>query len=87
MLYVGGYKFVTGVRLRAEAYHVEGNDMFEGDFAGLVFLDEDFINLDGRGAGWESEDKGVFSSWSKGFDSIFLEVREGREGRGRRGYR
>ena len=27
-------------------YHVECNDIFEGDFAGFVFLDEDFVDSD-----------------------------------------
>lgn len=28
-------------------YHIECNDIFERDFAGFVFLDEDFVNSDG----------------------------------------
>ncbi len=26
------------------AYHVEGNDIFEGDFAGFVFFDEELVD-------------------------------------------
>ena len=32
---------------KGEVYHIEGNDIFEGDFAGFVFLNEDFVYLDG----------------------------------------
>jgi hypothetical protein len=30
------------------AYHVESNDIFERYFTGLVLLNEDLVNLDGR---------------------------------------
>jgi len=52
------------------AYHVESNDIFKGDFAGFVFLDEDFIDADWGGTGRETEDEGVFFCWVEGFDSV-----------------
>jgi hypothetical protein len=55
-------------------YHVECNDIFEGDFARFVFLDEDLVDADGRRAGWETEYEGVFFCWVEGFDSVFEDV-------------
>jgi len=57
-----------------DLYHVECNDIFEGDFAGLVFLDEDLVDANGRRAGWEAENKGVLFCWVEGFDSVFAGV-------------
>lgn len=58
-------------RLRG-AYHVECDDIFEGDFASFIFLDEDFVYADGTGASWESEDKLVFGGWLEAFDSVWI---------------
>jgi hypothetical protein len=33
-------------RYRGKAYHVESNDIFEGDLSGFVFLDEDLVDED-----------------------------------------
>jgi hypothetical protein len=33
--------------LRENVYHVESNDIFEGYFAGLVFLDKNFVDTNG----------------------------------------
>lgn len=67
--------------MQGRTYHVEGNDIFEGDSAGLVFLDENFVDLDGGGAGRKTEDKGVRWSWCEGFDSVFkmLDLKTGAE--------
>jgi hypothetical protein len=51
-------------------YHVEGDDIFEGDLASLVFLDEDLVNADGRGAGRKPENKWVLGSGCECLDSI-----------------
>ena len=78
-----GYKSEAGV-LRG-AYHIESNDMFKGDLARLVLLDEDLIDLDRRRARRQPQDEGVGCCRSKGFDPICRGVREAR--RGRRGWR
>jgi hypothetical protein len=31
--------------------HIEGDDIFEGDFASFVLLDEDFVDEDGTRTG------------------------------------
>ncbi len=46
-----------------EAYHVEGNHIFEGDFASFVFLDETLVDQDRTGAGGETENKGMRGCW------------------------
>lgn len=46
-------------------YHVECNDIFEGDIAGLVFSDEDLVNFDRTGSSWETEDKRMRRCWAK----------------------
>lgn len=63
-------------------YHVEGNDIFEGDLAGFELLDEDFVDEDWAGTGGQAEDKGVCGCRREGFDSVFWKVRGGGEVKG-----
>jgi hypothetical protein len=39
--------FASAEAGKGEVYHIEGNDIFEGDFAGFVLLNEDFVYFDG----------------------------------------
>jgi hypothetical protein len=51
------YSYFWEVYMRA--YHVEGNDIFEGNFAGFVFLNKDLVDQDRAGTGGETENEGV----------------------------
>jgi hypothetical protein len=56
---IGMLGFCCVWKIREGMYHVESNDIFEGDFAGFVFLDEDFVDEDWTGTCWQTEDKGM----------------------------
>lgn len=77
----GNVSFATCEKGRG-AYHVEGNDIFEADFAGFVLFDEDLVNKNWAGAGGKAEDKRVCGCWCEGFDSVLGRVRDGGEVRG-----
>lgn len=47
------------------SYHVECNDMFEGDLAGFVFLDEDLVDANRAGASRQTENKRMCSCWTE----------------------
>jgi hypothetical protein len=44
--------------MAGKAHHIEGNDVFERDFAILVFLDEVLVDDFWTASCWETEDKG-----------------------------
>jgi hypothetical protein len=52
--------------------HVEGDYIFEGYLASLVFLYEHLIDYYRAGAGWKTENEGMFSCWCESFDSICI---------------
>ena len=58
-------------------YHIECNDIFEGDVAGFVFLDEDLVNSHRAGSSWETEDKGMSRCRTKCLDPVWTFVRYG----------
>lgn len=58
--------------------HVEGNDIFEGDLACFVLLDEDLVYFHGGGTGRQAENEGVCGRGCEGFDSVLMKcVRDG----------
>jgi hypothetical protein len=48
--------------------------MFEGDLAGLVLLNEDLVDLDGRRARGQAQHEGVLCGGRKGFDPVYIEA-------------
>lgn len=57
------------------AYHIKSHDMLEGYFTRLVLLDEDLIDLNGRGTRRQPQDKGVLCCRVEGIDPISWSVR------------
>lgn len=65
------------------AYHIEGNDILEGDLAGAVALDEDLVNDLGTTSRGQTQDKRLLLSrierldaaWGKVISRGFIEVR------------
>lgn len=58
---------------RGDAYHVERDNMLEGDISSLVTLDEDLVDQLGAATGWEAKDKWLLRGWSKCLDTTYSE--------------
>jgi hypothetical protein len=58
-------------RRQGYIYHVECNDIFEGNLSGVVFLDEDLVDEDWTRSSWKTEDEWVLWCWVEVLDSVF----------------
>lgn len=56
---------------RKGAYHVEGDDIGEGDAAFVVGCDEVAVDEDWGGTGWETEDEGVGGGGCEVVDAVW----------------